>query len=174
MSRARRARPRPEQARGKDPGGRLVVRHRVVDTLGRMLKAGTIDGAMHDAGREFQRGFILAQLDPLRAADLLRVPGSGGGRGRCHEAETGSVPLAARDRVHRALLALGGHDSPAGSCAWHVLGCGRSVREWALRRGWGGRAVEVHQAHGILVAALGLFANHYGLARGHLAASGAS
>jgi hypothetical protein len=66
--------------------------------------------------------------------------------------------------VHRALLALGGHDSPAGSCAWHVLGCGSSVRAWALRRGWRGRAVEVHQAHGILVAALGLLANHYGLA----------
>ncbi|HEX6010358.1 MAG TPA: DUF6456 domain-containing protein [Geminicoccaceae bacterium] len=165
MSRARRARPRPEQARENDPGGRLVVRHRVVDTLGRMLKAGTIDGAMHDAGREFQRSFALAQLHPLRAADLLRAPG--GGRGR--EAETGSVPLAARDRVHRALLALGGHDSPAGSCAWHVLGCGRSVREWALRQGWGGRPVRQEQAQGMLVAALGLLAAHYGLAGGRAA-----
>ena len=96
MSRARRARPRPEQAREKDPGGRLVVRDRVVDTLGRMLKAGTIDGAMHDAGREFQRSFVLAQLDPLRAVDLLRVPGSG------REPEPGHVQVAARNRVHRA------------------------------------------------------------------------
>ena len=60
--------------------------------------------------------------------------------------------------------ALGGHDSPAGSCAWHVLGCGRSVREWALRQGWGGRPVRQEQAQGMLVAALGLLAAHYGLA----------
>jgi Domain of unknown function (DUF6456) len=158
MSGARRGRPRPEQARERDPGGRLVVRHRVVDTLGRMLKAGTIDGAMHDAGREFQRSFILAQLDPLRAADLLRVPGNG------RQSDPGHVRQAARDRVHRALLALGGHGSPAGSCAWHVLGCGRSVREWALRQGWGGRPVRQEQAQGILLAALGLLAAHYGLA----------
>ena len=123
----------------------------------RMLKSGTIDAAMLDAGREFQRSFILAQLDPLRAVDLLRVPGSG------REPEPGHVQQAARNRVHRALLALGGHDSPAGSCAWHVLGCGRSVREWALRQGWGGRPVRQEQAQGMLVAALGLLAAHYGM-----------
>jgi hypothetical protein len=160
MSRRRhRGRLQLEQAREKDPDGHIVVHHRVVDTLGRMVKAGTIDGAMHDAGREFQRSFALALLDPLRAADLLRVPGSGG-RGP----DSGHVQQAARDRVHRALVALGGHDSPAGSCAWHVLGCGRSAREWALRQGWGGRPVRQEQAQGILLAALGLLAAHYGLA----------
>jgi hypothetical protein len=66
-------------------------------------------------------------------------------------------------RFRLARLALGGHDSPAGSCAWHVLGYGRSVREWALRQGWGGRPVRQEQAHGMLVAALGLLAAHYGL-----------
>src|SRR5918994_6226076 len=70
--------------------------------------------------------------------------------------------MAARGRVHRALLALGGHDSPAGSCAWHVLGCGRSVREWALRQGWGGRPVRQEQAQGMVVAALGVLAWHLG------------
>ena len=43
-------------------------------------------------------------------------------------------------------------------------GCGRPVREWALRQGWGGRPVRQEQAHGMLVAALGLLAVHYGLA----------
>jgi hypothetical protein len=147
-----------EEVREKDPEGRIVVHHRVVDTLARMRQAGTIDAAMLDAGREFQRSFILAQLDPLRAMDLLRVPGSG------RDPEPGHVQQAARNRVHRALLALGGHDSPAGSCAWHVLGCGRSVREWALRQGWGGRPVRQEQAQGMLVAALGLLTAHYGLA----------
>jgi hypothetical protein len=154
MSRKRRQSARPE----KGHEGRVVDRHRVVDTLARMHAAGTIDTAMLDAGREFQRSFVLAQLDPLRAMDLLRVPDSG------RAPEPGNVQVAARTRVHRALLALGGHDSPAGSCAWHVLGCGRSVREWALRQGWGGRPVRQEQAQGMLVAALGLLAAHYGLA----------
>jgi hypothetical protein len=46
---------------------------------------------------------------------------------------------------------------------WHVLGCRRSVREWALRQGWGGRLVRQEQAQGMLVAALGLLAAHYRL-----------
>ena len=90
-----------EEVREKDPEGRIVLHHRVVDTLARMRQAGTIDAAMLDAGREFQRSFILAQLDPLPAMDLLRVPGSG------REPEPGHVQEAARHRVHRALLALG-------------------------------------------------------------------
>jgi hypothetical protein len=52
---------------------------------------------------------------------------------------------------------------PAGSCVWHVVGLQRSVREWAIRQGWGGRAVRHEQAQGILVAALGVLA----VARGH-------
>jgi hypothetical protein len=51
-------RAKPNKVRGRqvegvrevDPDGRIVVHHRIVDTLGRMFKAGTIDQAMHDAG----------------------------------------------------------------------------------------------------------------------------
>jgi hypothetical protein len=32
----------------------------------------------------------------------------------------------------------------------------QSVREWAIRQGWGGRPVRREQAQGILVAALGM------------------
>jgi hypothetical protein len=49
---------------------------------------------------------------------------------------------------------------------WHVVGLQRSVREWAMRQGWGGRPVRVEQAQGILVAALGVLAGHYGYQRG--------
>ena len=43
------------------------------------------------------------------------------------------------------------------------LGClQRSIREWAMRQGWGGRPVRVEQAQGILVAALGVLAGFYG------------
>jgi hypothetical protein len=57
---------------------------------------------------------------------------------------------------------LGGISSPAGSCVWHVVGLQRSVREWAMRQGWGGRPVRQEQAQGILVAALGVLAAHLG------------
>jgi hypothetical protein len=49
------------------------------------------------------------------------------------------------------VLALGGLGSPAGSCG-HAVGLQRSIREWAMRQGWGGRPVRIEQAQGILVA----------------------
>ena len=61
-----------------------------------------------------------------------------------------------------AVEALGGLGSPAGSCVWHVVGLQHSIREWAMRQGWGGRPARIEQAHGILVAALGVLAGHYG------------
>jgi hypothetical protein len=70
--------------------------------------------------------------------------------------------LHAKRRVHEAMQALGGLSSPAGSCVWHFVGLQRSVREWAMRQGWGGRPVRQEQAQGILVAALGMLAAHLG------------
>jgi hypothetical protein len=145
-----------EEVREKDPDGRIVVHHRTVDTLGKMLRAGTITLEMHDAARDFQASFIVAQLDPLRALPVLRVPGAG------REPQLNERQLHARRRVHQAMAALGGIGSPAGSCVWHVVGLQRSVREWAMRQGWGGRPVRQEQAQGILVAALGMLAAHVG------------
>ncbi|MGH6897980.1 MAG: DUF6456 domain-containing protein [Geminicoccaceae bacterium] len=141
-----------EEVREKDPDGRIVVHHRTVDTLGKMLRAGTIDQAMHDAAKDFQASFIVAQLDPLRALPILRVPGTG------REPELSERQLHARRRVHEAMAALGGISRPAGSCVWHVVGLQRSVREWAMRQGWGGRLIDQKQAQGILIAALGILA----------------
>jgi hypothetical protein len=150
-----------EEVRESDPDGRIVYRHRTVDTLGKMLRARTIDQAMHDAAKDFQAAFIVANLDPLRALPILRVPGNG------REPDLTERQLHARRRVYQALEALGGISSPAGSCVWHVVGLQRSVREWAIRQGWGGRPVRQEQAQGILVAALGMLAAHvrYGEAR---------
>jgi hypothetical protein len=67
-----------------------------------------------------------------------------------------------RRRVHKAMAALGGISSPAGSCVWHVVGLQRSVREWSMRQGWGGRPVDHKAAAGILIAALGVLAGHFG------------
>jgi hypothetical protein len=145
-----------EEVRESGPDGRIVYHHRTVDTLGKMLRAGTIDHAMHDAGRDFQAAFIIAQLDQLRALPILRVPGTE------REPDLNERQLHARRRVQEALQALGGHGSPTGSWAWHVLGCQRSIREWAMRQGWGGRPLHVQQAQGIALAALDLLARHLG------------
>jgi hypothetical protein len=139
-----------EEVREKDPDGHIVYHHRTVDTLGKMLKAGTITQEMHDTAKDFQATFIVANLDPLRALPILRVPGTG------RESDLNERQLDARRRVHEALQALGGISSPAGSCIWHVIGLQRSVREWAIRQGWNGRPVRQEQAQGILVAALGV------------------
>ena len=85
-----------EQVREKVPDGRIVYHHRTVDTLGKMLRAGTIDQAMHDAAKDFQAAFIIAQLDPLRALPVLRVPGTG------REPDLSERQLQARRRVHKS------------------------------------------------------------------------
>jgi hypothetical protein len=144
-----------EEVREKDPDGRVVRRHRTVDSLGTMLRSGAITETMHDAARAFQRDFQFAGLDPIRARPLM-LPAGGGGTPELTESQ-----LDARRRVHKALEGLGGIGSPGGSCLWHVLGCGCSIREWAIRRGWSGRPVRQELARGILVAALGMLARHF-------------
>ena len=59
-------------------------------------------------------------------------------------------------------ISLGGFGSSASSYVWLVAGVPCLIREWALRRGWGGRPVRVEQAQGILAAALGVLAGFYG------------
>ncbi len=147
---------RAEIVREADPDGRPVTHHRTVDTLGRMLRAGTITPAMHDAARDFQARFTIAALDNLRTTSLVRISGGG------HAADLTDRQVGARENVHRVMAALGGINSPAGSCVWYVVGLQYSVREWAMRQGWGGRPVHGSQAQGILVAGLGILAVHYG------------
>ena len=137
-----------------DPDCRPVVHHRVVDSLDRMLRAGTIDQGMHEAARDFQAAFSLAGLETLRAMPLIRVFSSS----RPDSAIT-DRQIQARKRVHRAIEAVGGMGSPGGSAVWFVVGLGQSIREWALRQGWGGRTIEQKQALGILVASLGMLAS---------------
>jgi hypothetical protein len=155
-----------DTVREKDPNGRIVLHHRTVDSLGKMLKAGTISQAMYAAASDFQVAFIVANLDPLRALPILRVPGTG------REPDLNERQLHARRRVQKAMQALGGISSPAGSCIWHVVGLQRSIREWAIRQGWGGRSVRQEQAQGILVAALGMLAAHSGYGEARLAPEG--
>jgi len=127
----------------------------VESMLGRMERRGDIGSRERHAGEEFSRLFQLAHLDPLRAADIVRE-GRGNGAGP-HGSER------ARRRIVAAMDALGGHGSPCATAAWFVLGCELSMREWAMREGWGGRPLREEVAKGTLVGALGVLAKHFGV-----------
>jgi hypothetical protein len=146
-----------EPVREADPETGSPVQHRrAVDTLGLMLANGNIAPQMHEAGCTFRTLFRSAAIGSMSTSQLIRSPGS-----TADPLSNGQ--LDARRRLFAALDALGGHDSPAGSCVWFVVGLEMSVREWAARRGWGGRPVSQPIAGGILVAALGILAMHFGL-----------
>ncbi|MCQ4159202.1 hypothetical protein NON00_04605 [Roseomonas sp. GC11] len=146
-----------EPMREADPEtGTPIAHRRAVDTLGLMLANGTITPPMHEAGEIFRGLFRRAALDGMSHSPLIRMPGK--------TADALSERnIEARRRVAAALDVLGGHDSAAGSCAWYVIGLEMSVREWAMREGWGGRPVPSPQAQGMLVATLSVLAAHFRL-----------
>lgn len=147
---------RVERMRGQiaDDRGHPARPFRAVDTLEIMARRGSISPAMRQAGDDFRRDFRCSGFDQLRAALLDRLKG---GSERLIELR----PDATR-RVRRALIALGGATSPAGSCVWHVLGLEENLKEWAVRQGWSGRAINEKMASGILIAALGVLVIEYG------------
>ena len=146
-----------EPVREADPETGVPVAHRrAVDTLGAMLANGTITPAMHEAGVIFRTQFRAAALDGIATSQLIRLASA-------TTDALSSRQIDARRRVAEAVDALGGHDSPAGSCVWFVIGLEFSIREWAMRRGWSGRPVHGPVGQGVLVAALGTLAAHFRL-----------
>jgi hypothetical protein len=143
-----------------DAEGRPARPYRAVDTLTIMERRGSITAGMRQAGEDFRRRFAMAQLDPLRALDLARLS-LGDKPTRRGDQVPGLRAEAARTAVWRAILAVGGIASPAGSCLWHVVGWERSLKEWAQEQGWAGRRVSQEAASGILVAALGALEVHF-------------
>jgi hypothetical protein len=141
----------------QDEAGRPSRPYRRIDTLGVMLRKGTISAAMRQAGEDFHALFVRASLEPLRAADLTRMPHGAAGL------DMSAAQAEAKRRVWRALQRVGGIASPAGSCLWHVVGCEWTVKDWALREGWGGRPMSQEQAAGVLVAALGTLQAMFGI-----------
>ena len=129
-----------------------------------MRKAGTITRAMHQAARDFQAHFTIAAYDATATASIVRVRRLRGEKMTWNDNLT-VRQIAARDRMHDALAALGGMASPGGSCVWHVVGLQMSLREWAMQQGWNGRPLRRGEASGILLSALGMLAVHYGYER---------
>jgi hypothetical protein len=146
-----------------DEYGRPSRPYRSVDTLAAMERRGSITGGMRQAGEDFRARFAVAQLDPLRAPDWSRLRERGASRFKGDE--PGLRIERAREAVWRAIQAVGGPSSPAGSCLWHVVGWEQSLKEWALGQGWSGRRVSQETASGILIAALGALEMHFGIKR---------
>lgn len=137
-----------------DDSGVLSAPLRAETMLERMERVRDIDAPERAAGEEFQRLYRLSNLDPLKAADLMREVRSAG-------PQHGNGIEKARRRINAAMQALGGHGSPAGCCAWFVLGDEITIAEWARREGWGGRPLRHETAKRTLVGALKVLVEHF-------------
>ena len=125
---------------------------KVVDSLEQLYRRGKICDKHYDAGKKFSDDFARASLVGVRSVDFLGVHG-GNARGPA------DATLQARDRVWRALTALG---APGSSCAWHVLGLGETCAEYAAgSQQANGRSLHPQEATGILRGALGNLAGFY-------------
>jgi hypothetical protein len=152
-------------------------------TAGERLERAIVDTA-GAIGQPWQSRTLLAGMTPpqritsnMQAAGERYVPFAGPvsmvyardpGRGRVQIAgarlwNSGGGSEAARRRVLAALDALGGMQSPGGSCAWYVLGCEMSLRSWASHANWAAGRIDHKIAAGILVADLGILQAHWGL-----------
>ncbi len=142
-----------------DARGRVGAPIRAYDTLAALHRTGAIDADMLQAGRDFEELFARCNLDPLRAPDMGRIPGMA-------QADLSDRVMASRDRLWKALQALGGIAAPAGSCAWEVLGGGLTLPAYAERTILGsGASLSAKAAKGVFVAALGVLAGFFGLVR---------
>lgn len=140
-----------------DDDGRAVKHFRCVDTLGLLLKGGSISAAQHDAGQQFATDFARAFASGIVTARLDGLPCGT----RAGELLVERNARVARD-VRTALNAVGGSTMPAGEALWHIVGLGMSIREWALRSAWSGQSRSPKQARSILLGALTQLARYYG------------
>ncbi|HLI12742.1 MAG TPA: hypothetical protein VKY65_14210 [Alphaproteobacteria bacterium] len=159
-----------------DPqSGRAEIRRvtRKIDTVALLVRAGKLDDAGKSAAwnerrreavlaaaRRFRDDFDRAHLDPLRAADLTRIPGQ-----KTREADAAlAAAEAAKARLWRALGRLGGSgESPLGAplaaAAWFVIGAGLSISDFARRQRWGrGAGMSRKTAEALVVGALAVLA----------------
>jgi len=127
-----------EEVREKDPDGRIVVHHRTVDTLGKMLRAGTITQEMHDAAKDLEAAFIVANLDPLRALPVLRTANSTLGAASTRRWRPWAASRARPAHVYGTWSGCSGACASGPSArAGAAGGCGRSRRResWSRRSG---------------------------------------
>ena len=139
-----------------DTAGRIGNPWRAEGLLAKLERNGSITPAQRAAGEQFHALFRAAASDPLHATDPSRTHVSGA---RPLAQPMGS--LWAKTSLDRAIDALGGLASPAGSCAWHVLGNDCSMRDFALRKSWQGNPLHPNVAKGVLMSTLGTLQHHF-------------
>lgn len=148
-----------------DPNGRQVEHRRTVDVLDKLLAGGMITDEMCDAGRQFQRDFIIGSLHAMPMSRLVWAPGG------TVMVEPTDRQYDARRRLALAIASLGGFGAAGTSAVWHVLGQGMSINGYASHVMWNGLKMERRTALGVLIAALAVLAGYYGYAsRGQLGA----
>lgn len=127
--------------------------YRAPDLIDRWLRAEVISDDMASAGRVFQSAFWCLGLDALRAPDLGRIPGAGGGPGLLEAEGT----AWAAEYLDDAFQALGGRGSPGANGMWYVIGLDLTIGQWADREVFGkGRTLRYEVARVILIEALGV------------------
>jgi hypothetical protein len=131
----------------EDVDGRPSAPHRAIDCITSLYRRGAITKEQLLGADRFREGFRLAQLDPLRAPDLARVPS-----GAHREIMPGVAALRAQRQVQETIGALGGISRAPDSCAWHVIGLEWSVRRWARER----PGIAPATAVGVLVATVAM------------------
>lgn len=154
-ARRRHSRILPPTEQIADANGDVGAPWRAEGLLAKLERHGDIGSKERAAGDEFHRLFWQSARHPLRAADMGRIGGGG-------HVEINNTEIARKLR-NAALDALGGQSSPCGCCAWFVLGEEMSMREWAQREGWGGRAIREEVAKGMLIGTLGVLVEHFGM-----------
>lgn len=128
---------------------------RAIDTLAALRRRGTIDDAMYGAGRQFEEDFQASGLCELRAQDLSTPRG---GTTDYHVVRV----IASRHRIWQAIEALGGPTTPIALSAWHVLGMGRTLKDYASIEGFSlDRPLHPMTAQGLLIGALSVLSGHY-------------
>jgi hypothetical protein len=150
---------RRSQRQVADSHGSIGRPYEVEGLLQKLERRGDISSEHRQAGELFARLFRRAHLDPLRASSWLRQGGGPPTPNGAHHTDH------AQQKIHDAVTACGGMHSPAGCAAWFVLGVEMSIRDWALREGWNGRALNESVAKGILLGALSVLALHFGVER---------
>jgi len=139
-----------------DSLGRIGNPWRAETLLARLERAGDITAAQRAAGEQFHAIFRAAARDPIKATDPAKTHVSG-----AHGLAQPMGSLWAKTALDRALDALGGLASPAGSCAWHVLGNDCSVQSFARRQAWTGKPIRNEVAKGVLLSTLGTLQHHF-------------
>lgn len=122
---------------------------RSLGVVERMAKRGAISDAMAEAATRFRNDFLIAALQPMRAATMRERTDT-----PPHVPQEISWKAArARGRVMMAMRAVG---EPGGSCLWGVVGEEYSLKEWARTA-----RISDENASGVLIAALGTLKAHY-------------